>query len=624
MLTPYQIQDRLEKVLLTVQKPGRYVGGEFNQVVKPWDTVEAHVALVFPDIYDIGIPNLGIGILYEGINNRLDANAERAYLPWIDMEKVMLENSIPLYSLETKHALLDFDIIGITLPYETLYTNALQVLSLSQIPLYAKDRNEKHPLIIAGGHATFNPEPVADFFDAFVIGDGEEVIHDIINTFILWKKSNQPRKELLISLSRISGVYIPSFYHPIYSQNNTLEKIDVEFNAPFPINKRITAKLPPPATHPLVPSIDVVHNRVPIEIMRGCTRGCRFCHAGMVNRPVRERSVAEIVAAIDESLKNTGYEEVALLSLSSSDYSKIQELVEELTKQFGNRNLTISLPSLRIETFSIDLMEKIKGSRPGGFTLAPEAATDRMRSIINKPIQAEQLLETVRQIYSRGWPTIKLYFMIGYPFETLEDVLAIADLCKAVLRVGHQSIGKRANLHVGISTIIPKAHTPFQWLACDTVDNIRTKQKFLHDSLRIPGIKYNWTNPQETLLEAWLSRGDRHLTEVIFKAWENGARFDAWQDQFNFPAWQKAFEQCSIDPSFYAHRQRTTDEIFPWDHIHTGVSKKYLLEEYNNSLEGILRPDCRNRCFSCGILTEYKDLRQKYPGADWKCPEIES
>ena len=625
VLSPIDIKFKLERILPTVQKPARYIGGELNEVVKNWDLIETRVALVFPDIYDIGMSNLGLAILYELINDRPDALAERVYIPWIDMETAMRRAGIPLFSLESKQPLTAFNIVGFSLPYETLFTNALNVLDLAGIPLLGSERHEMDPLVIAGGHATFNPEPMHLFVDAFVIGEGEQVIQEIIDVYQTWKHSSLSRQHLLISLSSIPGVYVPSLYHTHYNQDGTVDRIEkLVDQANFPILKRIVPHLPPPPTHFIVPNIETVHNRVPIEIMRGCTRGCRFCHAGMVSRPVRERSVTEIIQAIDIALKHTGFEEIGLLSLSSSDYTHISELIRAITDKYCGKHLGISLPSLRIASFSVDLMDQLIESRHGGFTLAPEAATEHMRNIINKPLSTEQLLDTAHQIYSRGWTTIKLYFMIGHPAETLEDVKAIADLCKAVLAEGHRAIGHRAKLNIGVSTFIPKPHTPFQWVSCDSVEQIQSKQAILKQELRHRDIKLTWSNPEVTLLEAWLSRGDRRMADVVYQAWKNGARFDAWQDQFNFDAWMAAFDATQLDPFFYTHRTRSLDEVFPWDHISTGVRKKYLLDDFQLSQEFQTRIDCRLNCFACGILPAFAGLRRENPGDSWSCPEVKS
>jgi radical SAM family uncharacterized protein len=477
MIEPAEIERGLERILLRVLKPGRYVGGEFNQVVKPWDSVKTRAALIFPDTYEIGLPNLALAILYNQLNDRPDVLAEHAYAPWTDMEALLRANHIPLYGLESKHALADFDILGFTLPYESLYTNVLNILDLAGLPVLSEERDARHPLVIAGGHAAMNPEPMAAFIDAFIIGEGEEVIHDLVNAHQAWKDSGEDRAGLRLRLARIAGIYVPALYQVHYHPDGLIERIEAcAPEAALPVVKRVVATLPPPVTRFLVPSIDVVQNRIAIEIMRGCTRGCRFCQAGMITRPVRERPVDEIIHALEEALVNTGYEEIALLSLSSSDYSHIGELVQAVTERFGNRNLSVTLPSLRIESFSVQLMDQLKNLKPGGgFTLAPEAATERMREIINKPISTEALLETVRAIFDHGWTTVKLYFMIGHPSETLEDVQAIVDLCKQVLLEGRRRVGNRARVHAGVSTFIPKPHTPFQWVACDTVQNINGK-----------------------------------------------------------------------------------------------------------------------------------------------------
>jgi radical SAM family uncharacterized protein len=621
--TPSNIDKKLERILPTVRKPGRYTGGELNQVVKDWKAVETRVGLVFPDIYDLGMSNLGLAILYELINQRQDALAERIYSPWMDMEQSLRDADIPLYSLETRHLVKDFDILGISLPYETLYTNTLNLLDMAGIPLFTSQREASDPLIIAGGHATYNPEPMHAFIDAFVIGEGEEVIHDVIPAYQLWKTSGSSRQDLLESLATIEGIYVPSLYETEYNPDSTLATIkSLSAHAPLPVVKRIVAELPPPPTRLVVPFIDTVHNRIPIEIMRGCTRGCRFCHAGMVTRPVRERTVEEIVNAIELGVSQTGFEEIGLLSLSSSDYTHILELVNAVKARFSGQHLSISLPSLRIETVSVDLMDAIKEERRSGFTLAPEAATEKMRQIINKPVSSQQVLDTAREVYSRGWPTLKLYFMIGHPSETLEDVQAIVDLCKDVLKEGRKVIGNRAKLHAGVSTFVPKPHTPFQWVPCDTRESITAKQKLLKAELRGKGLKLTWTDPDETMVEAWLSRGDRRMAEVIYEAWQRGAKFDAWKDQLNFNAWQEAFTTVGIDPSFYTHRKREVTENLPWDHISTTVRKSFMVQDLRRSQVGETLEDCRDNCYACGILPTFADLRRQNPGEAWGCPDV--
>jgi len=620
-VTPEQIERLLDRILPSVEKPGRYVGGEYNSIVKDWSHIPFRAALAFPDVYDLGMSNLGLMLLYDIYNQQPDMLAERVYSPWTDMEAAMREHKMPLFSLESKHPIREFDLLGISLPYEQLFTNAVNMLDLAGMPIRALDRDERHPLVIAGGHACYNPEPMADFIDAFVIGEGEEIILDVAR--ILMAMKGQPREAQLRALASVQGLYIPRFYDVAYHEDGTIRAVTPNVpEAPAKVLKRIVPVLPPPFTKFLVPNIDTVHNRAPIEIMRGCTRGCRFCHAGMVTRPVRERSVEEVVAAAGEIVRNTGFEEIGLLSLSSSDYTNVKDLVQQIGDQWGEQGLSISLPSLRIESMSADLMDALRDTRRSGFTLAPEAATEKMRDIINKFVPDEQVLATAREIYSRGWRTIKLYFMIGHPSETLEDVQAIADLSRAVLYEGRKFHNNKATVNVGVSTFIPKPHTPFQWVSVDTLDQIRAKQRLLKDQVRGPGLHLRWNNPLETIFEAFLARGDRRLGAVIARAWELGAKFDAWQDHYKHPVWEQAFADAGLTIDFYTHRPRPIDEIFPWDHIDAAVKKKFLLDDYLMSQRGETRVDCRNQCFACGILPKFSQVRSETPAEAWECPPV--
>ena len=607
--------NRLEHILPTVQKPGRYTGGEYNSVVKDWEKTPTRVCLAFPDIYDLGMSNLGLAILYDVLNALPDVLAERAYLPWVDMIAALRQARIPLYSLGSKHPLPDFDIIGFSLPYEQLYTNLLEMLDLAGLPLRAAERGRQYPLIIAGGHATFNPEPVADFIDAFVIGDGEEAIVEVVRAY--QERRGDSREAQLRELARIPGVYVPRFYDVHYNADGAVTAI--EPNTPeayLPVLKRVVSILPPPPARLIVPSVDVAHNRATVEIQRGCTRGCRFCHAGMVTRPVRERPVEEVLEAIEAILSQTGFEEIGLLSLSSSDYSDIGRLVQTIVERFGETHLSISLPALRADSFSVTLTEAIAQGRRTGFTFAPEAATERLRAIINKPITTDQVLDVAREVFERGWRTIKLYFMIGLPGERMEDVQAIADLVRAVRAVGRKAHGRRAQVNVSVNTFVPKPHTPFQWVGLEPAQSIREKQALLRRELRGRGLKLKYGDPEGTQLEAALSRGDRRLGAVVQRAWELGARFDAWDEHRDQGAWKRAFAEAGLDLDFYAHRQRPPDEVFPWEVISTGVRKEFLLEEYRRSSRGETREDCRERCHGCGILGAYGNDWSE----EWRCP----
>jgi radical SAM family uncharacterized protein len=608
--------ERLERILPTVRKPGRYVGGEYNSVVKDWDTTPTRVCLAFPDIYDLGMSNLGMMILYDVLNALTDVLAERAFLPWVDMIAAMREAEIPLYSLENKRGLIDFDIIGVSLPYEQVYTNLLEMLDLADIPLRSEARGQGHPLIVAGGHATFNPEPVTAFVDAFCIGDGEQSIIDVVRAY--GQMRDRPREEQLRGLAKVSGVYVPRLYDLDYNENGTIAAIEPnQPEARMPVCKRVVSKLPPPPTRLIVPTVDVSHNRAAIEINRGCTRGCRFCQAGMVVRPVRERPVEEILEATEAILRQTGFEEVGLLSLSPSDYSKIDRLVEEMAERFSDQHLSISLPALRADSFSVTLAEAIAQGRYTGFTFAPEAGSDRMRAVINKTIPSRQVFDVAREVFDRGWRTIKLYFMIGLPGEQMEDVEAIAQMTKTVHAIGRRIHRRKAQVNVSVNTFVPKPHTPFQWVPLASSRLIREKQALLQREIRGRGLKFDYDDPEASLLEAVLARGDRRLGDVVERAWELGARFDAWDDQRDFGAWMRAFAKNRLDPDFFAYRQRSADELLPWEVVDNGVRKRFLLDEYDRSRRGETLTDCREGCHACGILTAFGGKCTE----EWCCPE---
>jgi radical SAM family uncharacterized protein len=618
---PEQIKRKLSRILLKVEKPGRYVGGEYNSLPKDWANADFKVALAFPDIYDLGMSNLGIMILYEQINKQADMLAERVFSPWMDMEALMREEGVPLYSLENKRPIRDFDLLGISLPYEQLYTNVLNLLDLAGMPVRSEDRDETYPLVIAGGHSCFNPEPMADFIDAFVIGEGEEIIVEVARTIQAMR--GESRLEQLRAVARIQGMYVPRFYDATYNDDGTLAAVTSNMpEAPKRVLKRIVPVLPKPFTKFLVPNIDTVHNRAPIEIMRGCTRGCRFCHAGMITRPVRERPVAEVMEAISEIIASTGFEEISLLSLSSSDYVYVHELTQAVHEKYHDSGLSLSLPSLRIESTSAELLDRLGDTRRGGFTFAPEAASERMRDIINKYVPDAQVLEAARAVYSRGWRTIKLYFMIGHPEETLEDVQAIVDLCKAVLREGQKLLGSKANVNVGVSTFIPKPHTPFQWVAQDSHEQVLAKHRILKDQLRGHGMHLRWNHIEDSEFEGIMSRGDRRLGGAIQRAWEMGCKFDAWTDGHKHDLWLKALELEGLTPHFYTHRERGLDEVFPWDHIDAAVHKKFLKDDYLMSIKGETRVDCRDKCFACGILPKFKEERSQTEDMAWECPPV--
>lgn len=597
---------RIENILSGVTKPGRYTGHEWNSVTKDWDSVDVRVALAYPDTYEVGMSNLGLQILYYILNDQRWALAERTYAPWIDMEAEMRAAGIPLFSIESRRPITDFDIVGFTLPYELNYTNTLNMLHLAGIPLRSIDRDDRHPLIVAGGSTGYNPEPMAEFIDLFVIGDGEEAILELAEAYRQsgFSRHNarpgqrQRRDDLTRALARIPGLYVPGLYKTIYLPDGRVATTAPLTNGvSSKVMRRIVEPLPPPLTRQIVPFVEVVHERAMIEIQRGCTRGCRFCQAGTIYRPVRERPREEILRAADELISNTGYEELSLVSLSSTDYPDIGELISNLMARHPRVN--ISLPSLRIDAFSVELAKAFQ-RRKTGLTFAPEAGTQRLRDVINKGVTEEDLLRAARAAYSQGWSSIKLYFMIGLPTETMEDVEGIARLVHEVMAVGRQERGNRSAVSVSLATFVPKPQTTFQWMAQERPDTLNLKQEHLRRRLRRANL--SWHDPRVSWLEATLSRGDRRLGQVIQRAWQQGAKFDAWTDQLRDDLWKQAFADEGLDPDFYAYRQRPADEVFPWDHIDSGVTKQFLLKESDCAAQASTTPDCRSgRCAGCGL-----------------------
>jgi radical SAM family uncharacterized protein len=597
-----------EDILPTVEKPGRYVGNEWNSVHKSLEGIDIRFAFCFPDVYEVGMSHLGIKILYHLLNDQKDIYCERVFTPWPDMEKEMRENNVKLFALESRDYIDSFDFIGFTLQYEMSYTNIINMLDLAGVPVRAQDRKEGQPFVIAGGPCAYNPEPLAGVIDLFALGEGEELLLEIMETYKTWKASGKSRQEFLRMAAGIKGVYVPSLYHVEYNEDNTISKVTPLYeDVPKKVKKRVVKSLKD-SYFPdkiIVPYIEVVHDRIMLEIFRGCTRGCRFCQAGMVYRPIREREIEELVEIADKLLASSGYEEISLSSLSTSDYSRLQELVEKLMSKYESKRVALSLPSLRIDSFSLKLIEEVQKVRKSGLTFAPEAGTQRLRDVINKGVTEEDLIKSVGDAFETGYNSIKLYFMIGLPTETLEDVQGIADLaCKVLDRyfeVPKERRPKGLNVNVAASSFVPKAFTPFQWEPQDRPETLVEKQKQLRAALKKKQVKVNWHEPYVSYMEAVFARGDRRVNEVLIKAWELGCKFDGWDEHFKFDKWMEAFEQCGVDPEFYAYRRRDLDETLPWDHIDVGITKKFLKSEYKKSLKAELTRDCRTVCTGCGI-----------------------
>ena len=605
----------LDSCLSKVTKPGRYIGGEWNSVVKNWDNVITRVALAYPDLYEIGMSNLGLAIIYDIINSQPESLAERVYAPWVDMEAEMRRSAIPLFSLESRRPLKEFDIIGFSLGYELTYTNVLNMLDLAGIPVFASQRDDSYPLVIAGGSCALNPEPMADFIDLFVLGEGEEVIVELLSTFRQWKLGgSRSKQELLREMAKLSGIYVPRLYRVDYNDDGTVSKITpASPELSLKIRRRVVGKMPPAVTKPVVPFLATIHDRAAIEIQRGCTRGCRFCQAGVIYRPLRERPVAEILTAIDELLKNTGYSELSLLSLSTGDYSDIERLVGELSRRYKEDNLKLSLPSLHVGSRSVKLMDSITAGKKAGLTFAPEAGSERLRRIINKSLSEAELSQTLSTALERGWSNVKLYFMIGLPGETLDDVESIVRLVRQSSSMCKRNIGRMLHVKVSVSSFVPNAHTPFQWVPQAAEDELRVKIDSLRLSLKRLGLRLSWQHPAMSHLEGVLARGDRRLSPAIYRAWQLGATFSAWSELFDHAKWHQAFDECGLAPAFYANRQRDLEETLPWSHIDVGVSESFLKQEYLNSQKETATEDCRfGRCNACGLERWHSACQANY------------
>ncbi|EHK2440110.1 TIGR03960 family B12-binding radical SAM protein [Clostridium perfringens] len=602
-----------DDILYRVEKPSRYVGGELNEVIKDPKEVDIRFGFCFPDVYEVGMSHLGSRILYHVLNQRKDTYCERVYAPWPDMEKLMRENNIPLYALETKDPINEFNFLAFTLQYEMSYTNILNMLNMGGIPLRASERTEKDPLVIAGGPCAYNPEPLYDIVDIFQLGEGEEGLNDLLDLYQK-HKDNFNKEAYLREASHIPSVYIPALYDVTYNEDGTIKEFIPKYDdVPKKVKKRIINNFDqvdfPESL--IVPYSEIVHDRVVLELFRGCTNGCRFCQAGMIYRPVREKSRKTLLDQARKMLKATGYDEVSLVSLSTCDYSDIQGLVKDLIEEHGKNNVSVALPSIRVDAFSVDLLKEIQKVRKTGLTFAPEAGSQRMRDVINKGLSEERILEAAKNAFESGWSTIKLYFILGVPYETVEDAAEIGLLAEKIadqyFAVPKHIRNKGLRITVSTSILVPKPFTPFQWAPMEKMDIVTEKINAVKGAIKSRSIVYNYHEQKTSYMEAVLARGDRRLCDVLIKAYEKGAKFDGWSEYFDFELWQEALAECNVDGDFYVYRQRSYDEILPWDFIDIGVTRKYLERENEKAKTGEPTQNCRKGCTGCGVNVNFKD-----------------